>query len=91
VTNVKTYENCMDCPKHRVIRDDDPHDSFNDDDKAIVCTDVKNPEQDVNSEYLSQRSEYRIVMPAIRPYNLRKEGDSPSWCPLKAQAASPAA
>jgi len=27
--------------------------------------------------------EEKDVMVSIRPYNLRKEGSSPKWCPLK--------
>lgn len=81
----RTYENCMDCPNHGVIRDPDPDDSFCDDDKAIVCQKTKNPEPKPTSSHLSERSAHRVVQCAIRPYNLRKEGDSPSWCPLKVE------
>ena len=29
---------CVDCPNHRVMRDPDPDDWFNDDDEKLVCT-----------------------------------------------------
>ena len=83
------HENCLDCPNHEVINDPDPHDSFCDDDKAIVCKLLPNNRLDLNSEYLADRNPHKIVEPSIRPYNLRKEGGSPAWCPLK-QGPSPA-
>jgi hypothetical protein len=81
--NQEQYENCLDCPYHRVINDPDPDDWFCDDDQAIVCIKMQNPKQKPSSRHASDRSVHRVVMCAIRPYNLRKEGDAPSWCPLK--------
>lgn len=75
--------NCLDCPHHRVINDPDPDDWFCDDDMAIVCTKMPNPRQDTSSRHEADRSKFRIVGCAIRPYNLREEGDVPKWCPLK--------
>ena len=80
-----TYENCTDCPYHRVIKDPDPEDWFNDDDQAIVCGKTPNPERDLSSRHKADHSEFRPVAVAIRPYNLHKEGDAPSWCPLKSK------
>ncbi len=76
--------NCMDCEHHLVIPDPDPSDSFCDDDMAIVCTLTPNPKLNPGSQHKADQSEYRAVMVAIRPYNLRKEGDTPDWCPLNA-------
>lgn len=84
------YDNCMDCPNHKVIADPDPDDWFCDDDKAIVCTITKNLNKNESSRHKSERQEHKVVMCAIRPYNLRKEGDAPDWCPLKT-AAQPTA
>ena len=35
---IGVYENCMDCPLHRVLADPDPYDWFCDDDVKIYCT-----------------------------------------------------
>lgn len=74
--------NCMDCKHHLVIPDPDPNDSFCDDDKAIVCSLEKNPRQNLRSIHRADHSEYRIISVAVRPYNLRKEDETPAWCPL---------
>lgn len=76
------YANCLDCPFSSVIRDPDPHDWFCDDDAAVVCTKTPNPEMNPGSKYLSDQSEHRSVSRSVRPYNLRKESATPSWCPL---------
>jgi hypothetical protein len=81
--NANTYANCMDCPRHVVIEDPDPTDSFNRDDKAIVCQLTPNPNREEASLHGSSRSAFRPSAVAVRPYNLRKEGESPKWCPLK--------
>ncbi|MCC6405070.1 MAG: hypothetical protein IT405_01645 [Candidatus Yanofskybacteria bacterium] len=85
MAKLKAPKNCMDCPHHEVVRDPDPDDWFCDDDKAIVCTLTPNPKKKPQSRFLSERSPHRAVMCAIRPYNLRKEGASPAWCPIKQQ------
>ncbi|MCA9354880.1 MAG: hypothetical protein KC877_05150 [Candidatus Kaiserbacteria bacterium] len=82
MTNVM-YDNCLDCPYHQVISDPDPDDWFCDDDQAVVCTQAANPKRQLSSRYAADLSPYRVVMPAIRPYNLRKEAVTPSWCPLQ--------
>lgn len=74
--------NCLDCKYHKVIADPDPNDWFNDDDEAIVCTKVKNDRQDTASKWVADRQEFKVVSGSCRPYNLRKEGDIPKWCPL---------
>lgn len=78
---INPFGSCIDCNSHSIINDPDPNDWFCDDDKAIVCTNVNNPKRDVNSSHASDRQEYRVVMCAIRPYNLRKESKVPDWCP----------
>jgi hypothetical protein len=57
--------NCIDCSSHEVIRDPDPDDWFCDDDVAVVCN-------------LSDR---RRITCACRPYNIKKESETPDWCP----------
>jgi hypothetical protein len=80
---MKELTTCIDCPHHSVIGDPDPTDSFCDDDLAVVCKKEKNPCQNLDSKWLSDRSERRVVEPSIRPYKLRQEATVPSWCPLK--------
>jgi hypothetical protein len=75
--------NCIDCENHLVINDRDPNDWFCDDDKAVVCTLTKNPKHKPDSKYLSERSQYKSVTVACRPYNIRKESEQPEWCPIK--------
>ena len=60
-------KNCMDCAHHEVLSDPDPNDWFCDDDKKVICKNKNN----------------KIITNACRPYNLRKECDTPKWCPLK--------
>lgn len=70
--------NCMDCPHHEVLSDPDPHDWFCDDDVKVKC--LRSTTLDHGGFY--QRDPYVTV--ACRPYNMRKECDVPSWCPLRA-------
>lgn len=77
------YQNCLDCPEHEEIADPDPDDWFNDDDMAVVCTLTPNPEQNKSSRYAAERQEFRVITQASRPYQLRSESKTPSWCPLK--------
>lgn len=74
---------CLDCRSHRVINDPDPNDSFCDDDLAVVCTKTPNDKRDTKSRYVADHSEWKVVEPSIRPYNLRKESVVPSWCPKR--------
>lgn len=74
--------NCIDCGHHSIIRDDDPSDSFNYDDVAVVCTLVPNPKQNMNSKYMADWQNKRTITVACRPYNTRKESETPDWCPL---------
>lgn len=74
-------KNCMDCPFHKVINDRDPDDWFNDDDEAVVCTKVTRP-IDLKSRYVADRQEFKPVTVACRPYQKRKECETPKWCPL---------
>ncbi len=76
------YTNCIDCPKHRVIPDPDPDDWFNDDDVAVVCTKTPNTERKTGTRFVSDRSEFRTITVACRPYNARNESQTPEWCPL---------
>ena len=60
--------NCMDCPHHLALPDPDPEDWFNDDDERVVCT---------------QDGTRKEITSMCRPYNKRKECETPDWCPLK--------
>ncbi len=62
----QTFKNCMDCPHHKVELDPDPSDWFCDDDEKVVCTKKKD----------------KAITVACRPYNKRKECETPRWCPL---------
>jgi hypothetical protein len=76
------YANCVDCPFHKVIHDPDPFDWFRDNDMAIVCEKMPNRERRPTSPYASDQSAHRVVASGI-DFNLRAEGKSPKWCPLK--------
>ena len=78
---MKIIKTCLDCPFHKVINDSDPYDWFNQDDEAIICLKTKNPNKDLTSPHAADRSEYRHITVACRPYNLEKEADIPKWCP----------
>lgn len=82
-------ENCLDCPHHLVISDEDPDDWFNSDDVAVVCLRTLNPHRDPLSQYLYRRHEHRSVTCACRPHHIRKETRSPCWCPLGEFIAAP--
>jgi len=75
-------ENCTECEKHLVIADPDPTDWFCDDDTAVVCTLTPNPKKDLKSRHRANHSDFRAITVACRPYNIKKESDVPSWCPL---------
>jgi len=72
---------CLGCDAHKVIVDPDPGDWFCDNDEAAVCTLVPNPEQNTNSIYRADHSEFRVVVRACRPYRIKVEATVPSWCP----------
>ena len=76
-------KNCMDCDLCKVIADPDPNDWFNDDDQATICLKTKNPNFDINSNYKVDRQEFRPITSSCRPYNLRKESETPPWCPFE--------
>lgn len=64
---------CIDCEACLVFPNPDPDDWFNDDDVAVVCKQVKN---------VSDRSKFKLITQACRPYNIRKECTPiPEWCP----------
>lgn len=75
--------NCLECEYHEIVADPDPHDWFCDDDVAVVCSKVKNPNKDENSIYNASRNSFRIITCACRPYNIKKESKTPKWCPTK--------
>jgi len=79
----KPPSNCLDCPLHQVLPDPDPDDWFNDDDCASVCTRTKNELQDNMAKWFIRRSDFRPITVSARPYQVRKESESPDWCPLK--------
>lgn len=75
--------NCMDCPSHKVIADPDPHDWFNDDDQAVLCTLTNgNPDHNPESRYHSDKQNmHRCITRSCRPYQKRAECETPDWCP----------
>lgn len=73
---------CLDCSHHQVIRDPDPDDWFCSDDLAIVCRLTLNPDKDPNSKWVSSRNDFRAITVSCRPHYLKKESDTPPWCPL---------
>jgi hypothetical protein len=73
--------NCIDCGYHSVIPDPDPTDSFNYDDVAVVCTLKQNDDIKPNSKYLADRNAYKCITVSCRPHYIRKESDTPDWCP----------
>ena len=83
--------NCMDCKFHRVINDPDPHDWFNDDDEAVMCTLTEgNPNHDESSLYRSTRQNvHRCVTVSCRPYSKRSECEIPDWCPKLPKSKNP--
>ena len=58
-------KNCTNCSAHKVLPDPDPHDWFCDDDVKVVCTEAN----------------YKQITCACRPYNIKKECETPDWCP----------
>lgn len=73
--------NCLDCQFHKIINDRDPDDWFCDDDVAVLCQ--RSPiEANSVSRYRAERFPLRRVTSACRPYNARKESQTPKWCPL---------
>ena len=81
---MKTFKisNCMDCPNSHVIPDPDPDDWFCDDDCAVICTKTINPNKKLGTRYIADRSDFRTITVACRPYRKRSECKIPDWCPL---------
>ena len=79
----KMIINCIDCDQHLIVNDPDPHDSFNEDDLAVLCKCTPNTIIDDISTYYSgnRPMEYRAITVSCRPYNKRKECQIPDWCP----------
>lgn len=78
---ITNFSNCIDCPHHSIISDSDPDDWFCDDDIAVVCTKTKKRKNNI-TRYAADKSPYRCVTISCRPYNARKESETPNWCPL---------
>jgi len=85
--NIKfNYEinSCISCPYHKVIKDPDPDDWFNDDDMAVVCTKLPNDEI---GKYRSPAyfigQNYKVVSSALRPPELSNFNWIPDFCPQK--------
>jgi len=73
---------CIGCPDMEIIPDPDPDDWFNDDDVAVICRATSdNPKLD--SKHPADRSAFKKVTCACRPYNVKKETTIPDWCPRK--------
>lgn len=78
-------KNCLKCEYHQVISDPDPHDWYCQDDVAVICIKNLNSKSDKNSIYASDRTPFKVISCALRPYEV-KEGSiikTPDWCPLK--------
>jgi hypothetical protein len=80
--------NCLDCEFHKILPDPDPDDWFRDDDICVVCMKVSNDKKDLNSKWKSDRYEHKSVTFSCRPYKLRRETETPDWCPLKGKEMS---
>ena len=74
------YENCINCPHHRIVPDPDPTDWFNADDEAIVCS-KKERGSDLKSKYGVDRQKFQPVDVGLRPYQT-KNVKAPDWCPI---------
>lgn len=68
-----TIKHCVECPYHKVVSDPDPDDWFNDDDCAILCTQLEKSKD--------SRFPYKAIDVALRPYQVDKV-KVPSYCPL---------
>lgn len=64
-------KNCTECPHHKVLPDPDRLDSFCSDDVKVVC------QKRINKNGIA-----RAITVACRPYNIVKESEVPTWCPL---------
>jgi len=67
---MKLYNNCMDCPHHKVEHDPDPTDSFCDDDQAVLCTLAKN----INNQHRwcdNHVWDHRPITWSCRPHHKR--------------------
>lgn len=79
-------KSCLECRYHEKITDPEPNDWFCDDDITVVCTKKPNPNKDLNSDWVSDWSDYRHVCESCRPHRLEKdclETGIPDWCPIK--------
>lgn len=74
--------NCLDCNKVEVRNDRDPDDWFCDDDQAAFCTLTPRVPKE-NPKYPSDFVAMRPVTVSARPHHLRKECETPDWCPLQ--------
>ena len=73
---------CAKCEFCKIIADPDPDDSFNGDDRAVVCTKVRNPDVKPDSEWVAARNPHRVVEGSVRPYQVGAV-PTPDWCPLR--------
>ena len=77
-------KNCMDCSFKLIVHDPDPTDWFCDDDLAVLCSKKTNSSN--RCYYDSNRLfEYEPITVSCRPHHLKKECETPSWCPLNKQ------
>lgn len=77
--------NCIKCPHHKIVHDPDPHDSFNFDDVAVVCTITDDDPKGIGGRYFNHSHiKKKAITIACRPYNVEKECNHiPTWCPLR--------
>lgn len=73
--------NCLDCQFHKRVNDKDPDDWFNSDDEAVLCTKIPIPAKP-NSRLRWEWHGFRAVTTMARPYQTRRESETPQWCPL---------
>lgn len=72
--------NCLDCKHCVVVSDPDKFDWFCDDDEAVLCG--LSPNETSETYWASGKPmEHRPITKSCRPYNKRKESETPSWCP----------
>jgi len=73
--------NCLDCPNVDIRSDPDPFDWFCDDDEAAFCKLVERDPKE-NPKWYSDTVPLKPITVAARPHHLRRECETPKWCPL---------
>lgn len=76
--NIPNY--CIECAFHKIVNDRDPHDWFNDDDEALLCTKLEPDKRSVL--YAGGKLPHRMISGSLRPYETPKV-IPPAYCPIK--------